>query len=159
MLCAEPLCMVCTLYLHFCPSLIIILVQKDDESDYFDMSKWLSPEERKFLKEKEEQLAKAREERKNKFTIDLKGRKVVAVDESVTDVEESIRQEIREVMARRPTEQGKSIILPQSYPLPLPRAPLDQTEHFLIRLWKGLDHSLYQQNQRHSHHYLVHMQL
>lgn len=66
----------------------------DDQADYFDMSKWLSDEERKVLKQKEESIIREKEARKNMITIDFAGRKVVSEEAEGLKFEEAIHQQI-----------------------------------------------------------------
>lgn len=66
----------------------------DDQADYFDMSKWLSEDERKNLREKEEAIFREKEARKRKVTIDFAGRKVVSEEAEALKFEEEIQKQI-----------------------------------------------------------------
>jgi alkylated DNA repair dioxygenase AlkB len=66
----------------------------DDQADYFDMSKWLSDDERKVLKEKEESIIREKEARKNMITIDFAGRKVVTEEAEALKFEEEVVKQI-----------------------------------------------------------------
>jgi hypothetical protein len=73
----------------------MIFAPTDDQADYFDMSKWLSPEERKNIQEKEKKIADEREGNKNRITIDLAGRRVLTGnDEGLAQLEEQVKQEL-----------------------------------------------------------------
>jgi activating signal cointegrator 1 len=79
----------------------------DDQTDYYesDVNQWLSEEEKKERKSKEERLRKLKEEKKNTFKIDFAGRKIVE-DNSAT------QEEIQKVLKDLRTSSSTKTIIP-----------------------------------------------
>jgi activating signal cointegrator 1 len=79
----------------------------DDQTDYYesDVNQWLSEEEKKERKSKEDRLKKLKEEKKNTFKIDFAGRKIVE-DNSAT------QEEIQKVLKDLRTSSSTKTIIP-----------------------------------------------
>eukprot|EP01124_Arcella_intermedia_P012252 TRINITY_DN18599_c0_g1_i1.p1 TRINITY_DN18599_c0_g1~~TRINITY_DN18599_c0_g1_i1.p1 ORF type:complete len:963 (-),score=262.94 TRINITY_DN18599_c0_g1_i1:41-2929(-) len=73
----------------------------DDAEDYYSNDVWLSPEERLVLKKAEEKKIREREEMKNKFVIDLFGKRVVSEDSA----KKEFTQDLYKILQSDPSTQ------------------------------------------------------